>query len=88
VTSLPEAITQAQMICEHKNLTEIFIIGGAEIYQQTLPIVDRLYLTRIHQDYAGDVLFPPLDLSHWSIAETHAHDLLTFEIYDRAVPSS
>ena len=36
----------------------IFIIGGANLYQQTLPLCQRLYLTEIQQDFTGDVFFP------------------------------
>ncbi|MDE0092509.1 MAG: dihydrofolate reductase, partial [Oligoflexia bacterium] len=43
--------------------TEIFIGGGGEIYKQSLPFMDRLYITRIHKDYEGDAFYPevPLD---------------------------
>ena len=44
---------------------EIFVIGGAEIYRQALPFADRLQLTEIDRDFAGDVYFPPLDLAEW-----------------------
>jgi len=45
---------------------ETFIIGGASIYSQFLPLCDRLYLTKIHQDFEGDVFFPPLNFSEWT----------------------
>ena len=38
---------------------EIFIIGGAQIYAQAMPMADRLYLTEIDSDYEGDTRFPP-----------------------------
>ena len=41
---------------------ELFIIGGAEVYRQTLDHADRIYLTLIHQPFEGDVYFPPLAL--------------------------
>ena len=37
---------------------EIFIIGGMQIYQLALPLLDRIYLTVIHQEYEGDAYFP------------------------------
>ena len=40
--------------------SEIFIGGGGEIYKQTLPLMDRLYITRIHRDYKGDAFYPSL----------------------------
>ncbi len=45
--------------------TEIFIIGGADIYRQTLSIAQRLYVTEIDADIAGDVYFPDFDRSTW-----------------------
>ena len=44
---------------------ENFIIGGALIYRQFLPIADRLYLTRVHQSFEADVFFPEIDNSKW-----------------------
>ena len=39
---------------------EIFIIGGGEIYKQTLPLIHRIYLTRIHRKYKGDAFYPEI----------------------------
>ena len=44
---------------------EVFIIGGAQIYAQALPLVDKLYLTIVHRDYEGDTSFPEIDYSQW-----------------------
>ena len=59
--SLDAAIEQAQAT----RATEIFIIGGAEIYRQALPKADRLYLTEIEQDFVGDAIFPEFSASLW-----------------------
>ena len=56
---------------------EIFIIGGAEIYKQCLNLVDRVYLTQIHQLFEGDAFFPELDSSKWK--ETHRTKGITDE---------
>lgn len=40
---------------------ELMVIGGAELYRQTLPFARRLYLTRVHARLDGDVRFPPFD---------------------------
>lgn len=55
---------------------EVFIIGGADIYRQLLPHVQRLYLTIIEQAFEGDAFFPDIDLREWhEIAnEYHAPD--------------
>ncbi|MBS0368656.1 MAG: dihydrofolate reductase [Proteobacteria bacterium] len=42
-----------------------FVIGGAELYRQALPLADRLLLTEIERDYAGDAFFPDFDRSVW-----------------------
>lgn len=45
---------------------EVFIIGGSQIYQQTLPIVNRLYLTKIHATFPeANVFFPSINYSEW-----------------------
>jgi len=48
---------------------EIFIIGGATVYQQTIPLADRMYLSYVKGDYHGDAFFPEFDESKWKIAE-------------------
>lgn len=48
---------------------EIFIIGGGEIFKQTLEIVDVIYLTRIHKDFPGDVYYPELPAGKFQIVE-------------------
>ena len=52
---------------------EVFIAGGADLYRQTLERVDRLYLTRIERDYAGDTFFPEVDLSRWRLVAEEPH---------------
>ena len=44
---------------------ELFVIGGGEIYQQTMPLADRIYLTRVWADYKADTFFPEIDMSIW-----------------------
>jgi len=48
---------------------EIFVIGGAQIYQLALPIAKRLYVTRVHAEVAGDTLFPQVDWDDWDLVE-------------------
>lgn len=49
----------------------VFIIGGAEIYRQSLPVATEVYLTRIDADAAdADAFFPDLDPEEWALAET------------------
>lgn len=55
---------------------EIFIIGGASLYTATLDRAERLYLTQIHAQVDGDVLFPDFDRQAWREVwrEDHAAD--------------
>lgn len=45
---------------------ELFICGGAEVYRQTLPRVERIYLTELEQEFAGDVYFPEIPPADFS----------------------
>lgn len=48
---------------------EIFIIGGGEIFKETMDIVDVIYLTRIHKDFPGDVKYPKVDPKKFDLVE-------------------
>jgi dihydrofolate reductase len=52
---------------------ENFVIGGAEIFRQTLPMCDRLYITEIQRDFEGDVLFPEFDRDEWIEVSREKH---------------
>ena len=92
VASLDEALARAAAAGDD----EAFIAGGAEVYRIALPRADRLYLTRVHANPAGDVRFPSYDAARWRLVESwdRLPDArnpcrLTFETYDRpAEPSS
>lgn len=62
---------------------EIMIIGGTTIYEQTISLCDRMYLTILDQDYEGDALFPEFNDEDWKIVETEQHDGFKFVTYDR-----
>ena len=44
---------------------EVFIIGGGEIFKQSIEMVDKIYLTRVHAKIDGDTFYPELDESKW-----------------------
>ncbi len=53
------------------SMDEVFVIGGADIYTQTLPFADKLYITHIDANFDGDTFFPQIDTTIWKkIAET------------------
>ncbi|MEM9617634.1 MAG: dihydrofolate reductase [Pseudomonadota bacterium] len=66
VQTIDEALQLAREWARASDADEICIIGGGEIYVQTLPVADRLYLTRVDAAPEGDVYFPDLDMSEWS----------------------
>lgn len=49
---------------------EVFVIGGGEVYQAFLAQARRLYLTEIHAEVQGDVLFPEVDWDEWALVST------------------
>ena len=59
--SLPEALEIARKAGDD----EVFIIGGAGVYAQTLPLADRFYLSRVHANVRGDTVFPEFDEGNW-----------------------
>jgi dihydrofolate reductase len=59
-TSLEAALNTARAAAAPADpADEIFVIGGASVYEQVLPQVDRVYLTRLHRDVDGDTAMPP-----------------------------
>lgn len=46
---------------------EVFVMGGAAIYQLLLPFANRLYITRVYRDYEADVFFPTIDMSEFTL---------------------
>jgi dihydrofolate reductase len=69
---------------------EIFIMGGAQIYREALPVVDRMYITHVGRDYEGDTVFPEIDYSKWKLVDVVRHERgeeyeypFEFRTYDR-----
>ncbi len=60
VNSVQEAIARA---CELDDT--VCIIGGAEIYKQAMPLVDTIFLTRVHHTFEGDTFFPQIQPEDW-----------------------
>ena len=70
---------------------EVFIVGGAEVYRESLAVVDRMYQTIVHADMQGDTWFPDFDEKQWNVVdeEDRAPDdrnqyRMTFRTLDRA----
>ncbi|MEI8052160.1 MAG: dihydrofolate reductase [Bacteroidota bacterium] len=65
--SLEEALEKATAA----HYKEIFIIGGGEIYRQSLAIANRIYLTRVHTQIDGDTFFPELNSGEWKLVSAN-----------------
>nr|AOT83048.1 hypothetical protein [uncultured bacterium] len=84
VNTLEDALDAA------KSDEQPFIIGGGEIYKQSLTIADRIELTRVHEDFEADTFFPKIDLSIWketantfhTIDDNHKYEF-SFLTYER-----
>lgn len=92
----PEGVRVAHSVQEALDLAraegepELFVGGGAEIYRQTLPVADRLHLTRIEEDVPGDAYFPEFDETEWRLVDREDHGpseeapfAWSFQVYER-----
>ena len=52
-----------------KKEEEVFIIGGADIFRQSMNAAEKIYLTRINHEFDGDVFFPELNFSDWKLVK-------------------
>ncbi|MDG1721077.1 MAG: dihydrofolate reductase [Bacteroidia bacterium] len=75
-----EAINLAKKLEHHG---EIFVIGGAEIYRQSLPYVNRMYISEVKADFPdADVFFPKLSLEEWQCVERQEYQKSEFNEFD------
>ena len=84
-TSLPEAFKIAGA-----DTQEVFVIGGASIYKQSIDFADKLYITRIHASPDGDTSFPDIEENTWNMVSLDKHPKdakneydYSFVIYER-----
>lgn len=64
--SIDNALTVAGECAKRRGADEICIIGGGEIYAQTIGLADRIYLTRVVASVDGDAFFPAYDSAEWT----------------------
>ena len=85
VKNLEDAIAKADS-------NEVFIVGGASIYEQSMPIADKLYITHVHHTFKADTFFPVIDPKIWKVTssedhfkdEKHAYDF-SFVTYEKVI---
>jgi dihydrofolate reductase len=71
-TVVAHSLSEALRYARDQGDNEVFIGGGADIFEQSLPLTDHLYLTRVHAELEADTYFPPLDFTKWNLlSETH-----------------
>jgi len=86
VSSLESAIEGAR----ETDCKEVFVIGGGEIYMQSMSVASKIYLTRVHTVVEGDAFFPVVDESLWQLTsnldfpvdEKHAY-AYSFQVWER-----
>jgi dihydrofolate reductase len=78
VGSLDEALTLARATDP-----DPFVIGGAQLFRQTLPLATRLILTEVDLDPQGDTFFPPFDRAAWLVRDRRPGDRATYVTYAR-----
>lgn len=68
------SIEDAIKVCPKEE--EVFIIGGADIYNQSIDFADKIELTRVHANFEADAFFPKINLNHWKLIfeEKHVQD--------------
>jgi dihydrofolate reductase len=89
-TSLEQAFDMARADAAARGVDDVMIIGGSDVFTETMAVADRLEITRVHAAPDGDVFFPAIDPQHWreTRREHHArgpHDDTDFTIltYER-----
>ena len=65
------SLEAAIALCQ--NDAEAFVIGGAELYQDGLKFADKLYMTEVDLEVAGDAFFPEIDMYQWQETSREAH---------------
>jgi dihydrofolate reductase len=69
---LCSSLNDAIELCKVEN--DVFVIGGAQIFEQALPLANVLYLTIIHEDFDADVFFPVINMNEWTEQEKILHE--------------
>lgn len=72
-SNIQDALNHAKEIAAEKTLDEVFIIGGAQIYTQSIEFADQLHLTQVHREVEGDAFFPDFNSDEWRECEREDH---------------
>ena len=67
------SVREALSICEHSTASEVWVIGGAQIYAEALPLAQRALITEIDQDFEGDAHAPAFPADAWRETARNSH---------------
>ena len=81
-----------QVIRSCADSEEVMIMGGGSIYEQFLPLANRLYLTRLDKSFEADTFFPVINFEDWQLVDLQVIDddpqvdfSYRFEVWDRKI---
>jgi dihydrofolate reductase len=81
--NLEEAILSAEKHNQDLNVeNEIVIIGGGYLFNETLPIVNKLIITRVDCSVAGDIYYPKIDMKKWDLVSSESYNKDSDNDYD------
>lgn len=82
------SIEEARAQCA--DVEECFVIGGAQVYRQFMPLAQKLYITRIHHEFEADVWFPDIHPNEWQLLSVEKNEpdekhqyAYSFEVYTK-----
>jgi dihydrofolate reductase len=73
VRDLQAAVAAARDDAQRRGVNEIAVIGGTGIFAQLMPLAERLEITHVHAEPAGDTYFPPIDATQWRAVARSDH---------------
>ena len=75
--------------------SEVFFVGGRQVYREALQVAQRMYLTLVQADVAGDTYFPEITARKWKLVEQEHHEAdqrneydYTFQVFERVGDAS
>lgn len=68
-----ESVEEAFIYCSKIGVEKLYVIGGGEIYKQTIGIADELVITEVEASPEGDTYFPEIDLNNWKEISRESH---------------
>ncbi|MEK7081930.1 MAG: dihydrofolate reductase [Patescibacteria group bacterium] len=68
-----EAVSSLEAAMKIMADEEIFVIGGASVYRQMLPLANKLYITEVNYNGVGDAFFPAIDQNQWILEKEEPH---------------